>query len=255
MDFSEVRPRNCWPIFKGESFDLWEPDQGKETYYGWADPKEVAEWLYGKRLRSGSSARDSAHGEFTLAYRQNKKTLPCYAPRIAFRDVSRSTDTRTVRVALIPPHVFVTNKGPYLLWPRGDEKDQAYLLGVLSSLSLDWYARRFVEVSLNYFIFNPMPIPRPPRSDPRWSRVVILAGRLAAADDRFADWANKVGVKHGPVMAGKKQDMIDELDAIVARLYGLTDSQLLHLFETFHEGWDYELRLQAVMKHFRYWGK
>jgi hypothetical protein len=165
---SEARPKGFWPVFKGESFDIWEPDRGKDTYYAWADPKEVNGWLYGKRLKSGSSARDSAHGEFTLAYRQDKKTLPCNAPRVAFRDISRSTDTRTVRVALIPPKVFITNKGPYLLWPRGDEKDQAYLLGVLSSLSLDWYARRFVEVGLNYFIFNPMPVPRPARADPLW---------------------------------------------------------------------------------------
>jgi hypothetical protein len=47
---------------------------------------------------------------------------------------------------------------------------------------------------------------------------VALAGRLAAADGRFADWVKKVGVKHGPVQADEKQDMIDELDAIVARL-------------------------------------
>jgi hypothetical protein len=247
---SKTRPKGFWPIFKGESFDIWEPDRGKDTYYAWADPKEVNEWLYGKRLKSGSSARDSAHGEFSLAYRQDKKTLPCYAPRVAFRDISRSTDTRTVRAALIPPKVFLTNKGPYLLWPRGDEKDQAYLLGVLSSLSLDWYARRFVEVGLNYFIFNPMPIPRPTRDDPLWTRVVALAGRLAAPDDRFANWATKVGVEHGPLIASEKQEMIDELDAVVAKLYGLSEAQLVHLFETFHEGWDYELRLQSVLKYF-----
>jgi hypothetical protein len=54
-------------------------------------------------------------------------------------------------------------------------------------------------------------------------------------------------------MAGKKQDMIDELDAVVAHLYGLSEPQLVHLFETFYEGRDYEPRLQAVLKHFARW--
>jgi hypothetical protein len=44
--------------------------------------------------------------------------------------------------------------------------------------------------------------------------------------------------------------MIYELDAVVAHLYGLTERQLIHIFETFHEGWDYDARLRAVLKHY-----
>ena len=46
-----------------------------------------------------------------------------------------------------------------------------------------------------------------------------------------------------------------ELDAVVAHLYGLTEAQLVHVFETFHEGWDFRERLDAVLGHFRSWGK
>jgi hypothetical protein len=251
MDFHETRPESYWPVFKGESFDTWTPDNGPKSYYAWADPAVVTEWIFDKRRRAGGSARDSAHREFPLKFRQSRTTLACYTPRIAFRDVTRSTDTRTVRAALVPPNVFLTNKGPYLLWPRGDEKDQSFLLGVLCSYCLDWYARRFVEVNLNYFIFNPLPVPRPSRGDPLWKRVVDLAGRLAAPDERFATWADAVGVPHGRVSHDLRQDMIDELDAVVARLYGLSEDQLTHVFETFHEGWDYRTRLEAVLAHYR----
>lgn len=102
---SEKRPKGFWPIYKGESFDLWTPDTG--TYYAWADPDKVTEFLLQKRLR-GSRHRDSGHGEFAVDYLRDKKTLPCYQPRIAFRDVSRATDTRTVRLALIPAKVFIS---------------------------------------------------------------------------------------------------------------------------------------------------
>jgi hypothetical protein len=250
---SEQCPKGFWPVFKGESFDIWTPDTGK--YYAFANPEKVVPWLYAKRFKSGKSRRDSAHAEFTPAFRQDKGTLACHRPRIAFRDVSRATDTRTVRACLLPSVIFLTNKAPYLLWPHGDARDQAFLLGALCSIPLDWYARRFVEVNLNFFIFNPFPIPRPARENKRWQRVVTLAGRLACTDKRFATWAKTVGVECGPLQDGEKQDMIAELDAIVAHLYGLNEKQLVHIFETFHEGWDYEPRLQIVLKHFRVWAQ
>jgi len=250
---SEKCPKGFWPVFKGESFDLWTPDTG--SYYAWADPKIFQPRLLQKRIKSGKSRRDSAHAEFSAEHLRDQKTLPCHAARVAFRDVSRSTDSRTVRVALLPPRVFITNKGPYFLWPRGDERDQAYLLGVLSSLSLDWYARRFVEVNLNFFILNPFPIPRPERSHKGWLRVVAIAGRLACPDERFTAWAKAVGVSYGPVSEALKDDMIHELDAVVAHLYGFSELHLRHVFETFHEGWDCRARLEGTMKHFRSWKK
>ena len=243
-------PDGFWPVYKGESFDLWTPDT--ETYYAWADPEPVLQWIQSKRLRGGRNRR-SPHSEFSPDHLRDRTNLPCLAPRVAFRDVSRATDTRTVRVALVPPEVFITNKGPYFLWPRGDETDQAFLLGVLASIPLDWYARRFVEVNLNYFILNPFPIPRPERENSYGQRAVELAGRLACPDERFAAWAETVGVECGPLASDEKEDMIHELDAVVSHLYGLNESQVVHIFQTFHEGWDNEARLNGVRRHFRAW--
>ncbi len=235
MLFGPKSTEGLWPVFKGESFDAWDNDRGPSSYYAWAEPVPVLKALQASRWRSGKSLRGSAHSEFSNDALRDEKTLACFAPRVAFRDVSRATDTRTMRAALMPPRVLLTHKAPYFLWPRGDEKDQAFLLGALCSVPLDWYARRFVETGLTYFVLNPFPIPRPPRTDPHWQRAVALAGRLAAPDARFAGWAAAVGVEHGPLDPADKQAMIEELDAVVARLYGLSDTQLLHIFDTFHE--------------------
>jgi hypothetical protein len=247
---SEDCPRGFWPVFKGESFDIWDPDTGR--YYAWADPKEVLPVLQESRLRS-SRNRKSAFFEYPNSWVRDPKTLPCNHARIAFRDVSRATDSRTVRVALIPPKVILNHKAPYFLWPQGDERDAAYLLGVLASLPLDWYARRFVETSLTFFILNPFPIPRPPRTSPLWQRAVALAGRLASVDDRYERWAKAVGVGCGPLEAAEKDGHIRELDAVVAHLYRLQERHLVHIFETFHVGWDYKDRLAATLKHYRAW--
>ena len=243
-------PDGFWPVYKGESFNLWNPDTG--TNYAWADPKLACQRLQSKRLR-GSKSRRSAHSEFKANYLKDQKTLPCFAPRVAFRTITRATDRRTVISCLVPPEVFITNHGPYLLWPRGDEKDQAFLLGILSSIPLDWYARRFVELNLNFFILNPLPIPRPDHDNILWRRVVRLSGRLACLDERFSTWADAVGVGYGPIEADEKEDMIHELDAVVAHLYELSESQLVHIYETFHEGWDYQTRLDNVLRHFHSW--
>ena len=83
--------------------------------------------------------------------------------------------------------------------------------------------------------------------------MVTLAGRLACPDDRFAAWAEAVGVECGPLAADEKEDMIHELDAVVAHLYDLSELQLVHIFETFHVGWDYHARLEETLGHFRKW--
>lgn len=247
---STTRPRGFWPVFKGESFDLWTSDRGTEHYYGWADPRVVVPEL--QRRRESAVAREgSPFSEFSAAWARAKPTLPCQHARIAFRDVTRSTDSRTVRAALVPPRVVLTNKAPYLLWPRGDGHDQAFVLGALSSLPLDWYARRFVEVSLNYFVFNPFPIPRPAADHPLRGRVIALSGRLAVqADDRFEEWGAAIGVVPSPITGEEKDEHIAELDAAVFHLYGLEERDLVHVFESFHEGWDFTARLKATLRHF-----
>jgi len=250
MKLTDEPPDGYWPVFKGESFDLWEPDTGR--YYAWGEPKKLVKALQETRTRSSRMAR-TAFAEFPAAWNKNPATLPCLAPRIAFRDVARADDTRTVRAALLPQEIFLQNTAPYLLWPRGDAQDQAYLLGVLCSIPLDWYSRRFVEIHLSLFVFNAVPVPRAPRTSPLWRRVVALAGRLAAPDARFAAWAKAVGVVHGKLDPDEKESMIHEIDAVVAHLYGLTARQLRIVYETFHEGWQYEDSLRETLKHFDAW--
>lgn len=243
-----------WKVYKGASFDLWNPDTG--VYYASVHADEITEHLQEKRERSHERAR-SPFSEFSKERIDDLETLPCRHPRIAFRDIARSTDSRTVITALVPPETVLTNKAPYLLWLRGTPCDEAFLLGVLSSMILDWYARRVVELSLNFHILNNFPIPDADVDGaPLARRVVQIVGRLAAVDERYADWAAEVGVPMGSVGdEATKQDLICELDACVAHLYGLDEDDLAVVYETFHEGADYSERHRAVLAHFRRWAQ
>ncbi len=132
-----------WPVYGGRSFNLWQPDTG--DYYAWAEPQPITTALQ-QRRRRGQGNRRSAFSEFSREWAESRATLPCLSPRIAFRDVTNRTNNRTVIAALVPGDRVITNQAPYVLWPGGTEGDEAYLLGVLSSMVLDWFARRVVEL-------------------------------------------------------------------------------------------------------------
>jgi len=248
MIIEEEPPAGAWPVYKGASFDLWNPDTGE--YYAWADPAHVVEVLQAKRRNQQRNAR-SPFSAFLPEWASDPATLPCRSPRVAFRDITNRLNKRTMIACLIPASTVLTNAAPYLVFPRGGSEDEAYLLGVLASIPLDWYARRVVERHVNFYLLAAFPIPRPGRDNPLRNEVAEIAGRLAAVDDRFSEWAMEVGVSVGSVAAGERDELIARLDAAVALLYGLDEDHLRVIYSTFHEGWNYEPRLSAVLDHYR----
>ena len=243
-----------WPVYTGKSFDLWEPETGQ--YYASVDAESITSHLQAKRLKGRDNIR-SVFFEFTTDRIEDPSTLACRQPRILFRDVTRATDSRTVRAALVPGAVVAVHLAPSLVWPKGTARDEAFLLGILSSMILDWYARRVVELHVTFAMINSFPVPdRDPEDDQVAARVVEIAGRLASVDDRFSEWAAEVGVPVGSVQdEATKTDLICELDACVAHLYGLDESDLAVIYGTFHESADYSERHSAVLEHFRCWGQ
>jgi len=127
-----------------------------------------------------------------------------------------------------------------------------FLLGVLSSIVLDWYSRRFVERHLNYFIFNPLPVPRIEGPVPMRLRIIDCAARLTGPDLRFRAWLKDLRLTRLTVTADERNDLIAELDAAVAHVYALAESELIHIFETFNENWDHADRLDATLRHYRH---
>jgi hypothetical protein len=151
--------------------------------------------------------------------------------RVAFRDVSRATDSRTVRAALIPPEHFLTNKAPYLVFVDDDPRAEAACLAVMNSLVFDWQARRFVETSLNFFILEGLRLPE--LSSTIFDQIAHAAARLSCPDERFADFANAAGVECGPIDGDERLRLRVEIDACVAQSWGVTADELELVFEDF----------------------
>ena len=240
-------------MYSGKSFNLWQPDTG--NYYDSADALSITEHLHQKRLNQ-RRVSSSAFAELPEDVLRDPGTLPCRRARIAFRDVTNPTNTRTIVAALIPPERVVVHKAPYLLRRAGAVRDEAYVLGVLSSMPCDWQARRTVELVMSFEQIRLLAIPDPGEGHPVRDRVAEIAGRLAAVDDRFADWAEVVGVPVGSACEpGIKRDLICELDACVALLYGLDEHDLAVLYATFDAKRPdrYADHHAGVIAHFRRW--
>jgi hypothetical protein len=229
------------PVLTGSSFNIWSPDFAEPYAFG---TQKTINHILEKTMSSANQVRSAFNGLKIFS----EPDLPLSSPRIAFRDVTNATNTRTMLCCLIPPGGVLVHPAPYLVRRKGDEKDEAFLLGVLSSRIFDWYSRRIVELHMTFELLERMPIPRPAVSDKSRSRIIEISGSLAAVDKRYAKWAKAVGVPVGSVKTDAEKDaLIDELDALVAHLYGLSRSQLEHVFKTFHRGWDYSSRLTQVL--------
>jgi hypothetical protein len=245
-----VSEEGDWPVYSGESFDIWSPDTGQ--YYAWTNGGDIRQAAHERRLRS---QRGSPYSETPASWRRDEATHPSLHARIAFRDVTNRTNRRTFVVALIPPCRVTTQTAPWVLWtdPELRVAFEPYLLGIFASRLCDWWVRRFVEGHVDEEAFNAIRVPSHSRASAIFKRVSSLAARLACPDDRFRTWAKDVGAKCGPLADDEKNDMIRELDAVVAHCYGLQQKHLVNIFETFHEGWDYEEHLRDTLKHFKAW--
>lgn len=245
-------PAGLIPVYKGDSFDLWEPRTG--STYAFADPDRMEKELQERRLNQVRTRRSAFYG-MPPNWVTDPATLPMHHPRIAWRDTTNRSNVRTIIAALVPPEVVMVHQAYYLFFRRGGARDQAYVLGVLASMPFDWFARQMVErhATVEFLLGSPVPRPGDGESALR-DRVVELSGRLAAADSAFTSWASEVGVPVGALSStAERGAAVAELDALVCLLYGLSEDHVEYVYSTFSSGIDYRERLDSVLRHYREW--
>lgn len=214
------------PVWKGRSFDQYDP-HGNE-YAGFCDWDEVLDFIHKKRMRSPVFKR-----MFSAVYLEDPDTHPVNFCRLAFRHITNRTNSRTTIVCLIPPFTPLTNAAPYLLFEGWEPLAKASVLGVMNSIPFDWESRRYVEMNYNFFILNLLCFPPP--DDTPWQRIGSLAARLSCVNDWFEKFAAEAGVEYGPLAIAERNEMRAEIDALVARAYGLTEDELRFIFTDFTE--------------------
>ncbi|MCX6677696.1 MAG: hypothetical protein NTU95_07095 [Methanothrix sp.] len=210
-----------WPLIEGKCFHQFLPDYDKPSFT--VDPDQGL-----KRTARCKDYKDGANGFLHVT------------PRLAFRDVARSTDVRSTIACILPHETFSPNTAvvvvPFLCEsvPRdgGYHKLISYCAGVLNSFVFDFLIRARVSIHLNFFYVNQTPVPADYHSRTA-KKIMQLAARLSSPDERFRELADAVGVPFGPLTMKERLERTAELDALVARHYGLTREDLAVILESF----------------------
>lgn len=214
------------PLFEGKMIHQFEGAFSHPKY--WIEEAEGRKKLLGKE-------------------KDERQALDYQDYRLGFRDVARSTDERTMISTILPPQVFcphtmslevVRAKGGDPEDPRLLPADRLFLLALLNSFVVDYQLRPRVTAHVSFFLVFALRIPRLRGTDPAASPIVERAARLTCVSPAFADlWREAMGTAWTPDDAAtepaERARLRAEIDARVARLYGLNEEELRHVLATF----------------------
>ncbi len=136
-----------WPLMEGKCFHQFLPDYEKPSFT--IDP--------GLGLKRTERCRD---------YRDGINGFLHMSPRLAFRNIARSTDIRSLISCVLPPQSFSPHSVAIVVpFIRGKaERDGyyriiCYLIGIFNSVVFDFLIRARVSMNLSFFYVYQTPVP------------------------------------------------------------------------------------------------
>ncbi len=151
---------------------------------------------------------------------------------LAWRDVARSTDDRTIIATVLPSAYAMGHTSP-LMMPQVDDHHAACLLAMLNSLAVD-YIERLKQSAAHVAVFciNQLPIFSPDDLSP--ADLEFIVPRVAQLT-RTADDINAVWLTDYPAYTFQEPKerlaIRAQLDAYIAKMYGLTRDELAYILD------------------------
>ncbi|WP_341735923.1 hypothetical protein [Microcoleus sp. CAWBG640] len=161
--------------------------------------------------------------------------------RLAFRDIARNTDSRTMIMTMLSREVFCNHKLPtavirYSEQLKPDCQAELFFMSVMNSYVIDCAFRQRVTTNLTFFFIYQMPVPRLTTGDKYFTDIVQRAAKLICTAPEFDELAQEVGLnshKEGVTDETERAQLRAELDGIIAHLYGLTEAEFAYILTTF----------------------
>jgi hypothetical protein len=263
------------PLFEGKMIHQYTHTFAGPRY--WIDEREGKDELIRREMRRVEAALDeiaNLEDEIKLlstrpkrvarllekynvsALSQNDIYIAPDMPRLAFRDVARNTDARTLIATILPPNVFASNTLNYLNpWyfnaqkvlsspssikecyePAFSGKMTAYFCGVLNSFTLDYFLRFKVSAHVNMFYLYQLPVPRISEDSYYGSEIASRVAQLVCVGPEFDELRQELlGDVNASVATNKEQRQLlrCEIDALVTHLYKLKEEELEYVLSTF----------------------
>ncbi len=180
--------------------------------------------------------------------------LDCTEYRIAYRDVARSTDERTMIGTVLPPdfaclHTLQTFQ-PYEIEPTEDDlteerlhsayeriftdKELFAVVGLLNSIPFDFLMRTKIDTHIVKYKLKESQMPRLTEDDEWFEYIWRRAARLNCYGDEFAEMRERLGGIEPVINETERREMRAEIDAAAFRAYGLDYDQTAFVLDDFH---------------------
>ncbi|HSN98718.1 MAG TPA: hypothetical protein VLS89_10555, partial [Candidatus Nanopelagicales bacterium] len=244
--FKTTPAKGRLPLYEGKMIHQYDWHFGEPRY--WVDDVEAQSALRSARLRRAQQVA-RAHGVEIDEPMQLVLSLDKDAFRIAFREVARNTDERSMICAVLPPgvvagHTLVLHR-PFGDVVRGKRHEEVlnlspqvllYVVAVFNSFALDWLLRQRINAHVSMFYVYQLPMPRLTEGDPRLTPIASRAAKLTCTSPEFDKLAKAVGLgshKKGVTDPEARAQLRAEIDGLVAHLYGLTEEEFAHILRSF----------------------
>ena len=248
--FIEKESTGLLPLFEGNM--IWQYSHRFEQAQNWLETDAFDMRLKSKELYRMAQNLGVPKAEVTkyeTAIRYDREFV-----KLGFRTIARDTDERTLIFALLPKNtgsshsMFVNTPKHYLLNSEGQVNVQVvsplrllFALAWFNSVPVDWLARQMIQINVSQTYLYRLPMPQPTdddiRANPDYAQLAknALLLSLAASWDDFAEMAPLFNVqpKEVPQTAKAKDMLRAQNDKLVARLYGITDTEFAHLLQSF----------------------
>ncbi len=219
----------AWNIRHGRGFDM-------NLDSGLFQNKLGVPMLEGKNIQQFTHQwKEAPTPRYTISERDIQKELPGERDYhneyyLGFRRIARSTDSRTLMTTVIPPNYVVSESISFARLP--EVKQLCFLCGVLNSFVVDYFIRQKVSANINMFYFLEIPVPRLD-SGKEFDAIVRKVAQLVCVTGEFEELKKATGVSHGLDNESDRALARAQLDAMVAKLYGITKEELAFILEKF----------------------
>ena len=205
-----------WPVLEGGNIHQFNHD--------FAKPMFTADISTGLRREENSRVYKNSCRNFYHSF------------RLAFRDISSSTNMRSIIASIIPPQRFFTCSLRVIVLTRngnfehGNEynKKTAYLCGILNSMTFDFVARSKLQMH-TMVVIKALPIPDRTHHDD----IATLAAKLSVGSDEFEGFAESMRVENMPLTPYERIHATARLDALVAHAYHLSKEEYKTILKSF----------------------
>ncbi len=180
--------------------------------------------------------------------------LDCTEYRIAYRDIARSTDERTMISTVLPKGIVCHDKAPqlrpYRIEPNKKDlsedtlhsaykriftdKELFVAVGLLNSLPFDFLMRTKIDSTVVFYKLKESQAPRLTEGNKWFDYIWTRAAQLNCYGDEFVEMRERLDDIEPVVDVTKRREVQAELDAAAFHAYGLNHEQTAFVLDDFH---------------------